>query len=308
MRKIHQAMQRAVREKPATNIVPSGLQESTGRAVPRESPLGPPIHDLAQPRNEDISSSVSDFSASAERKITPDSRLVALSSRTYDSLRDRLRRTKADARAGGNDLKAILLTSVAAGDGKSLTTANLSISISKEQGERILLVDANLRAPSIHRLLGVGQENGLSEVLQGTVRASQAISRTDISNFYVVTAGNRVENPTQLLNTRKMADFLALAKKHFDWVFLDSPSLMPEPDADLMSSMVDAVVLVTRVSQLSANPLRDGIQMLQGRNVLGIVLNEAGAQNVSRRLPELRPRDSRFMAQELDSPRRKSAT
>ena len=276
MSKIHQAMQRAEKDARVSGILPSGAREQVqGTIETGKPPLRSTIHDLAPPKNESIPvGSISDFSVLVERKITPDSRLVALSSRTYDGLRDKLRRTKADARTGGNDLKAILFTSVGVGDGKSLTTANLSISISKELGERILLVDANLRAPSIHRLLGVGQENGLSEVLQGTVRASQAISRTDISNFYIVTAGNRVENPTELLNTRKMSDFLALAKKHFDWVFLDSPSLMPEPDADLMSSMVDAVVLVTRISQSSASPLQDGIQMLQGRNVLGMVLND----------------------------------
>ena len=280
MSKIHQAMQRAEKDARVSGILPSGAREEVqGTIETRKSPLTSTIHDLALPKNEAIPvGSISDFSVLVERKITPDSRLVALSSRTYDGLRDKLRRTKADARTGGNDLKAILFTSVGVGDGKSLTTANLSISISKELGERILLVDANLRAPSIHRLLGVGQENGLSEVLQGTVQASQAISRTDISNFYILTAGNSVENPTELLNTRKMSDFLALAKKHFDWVFLDSPSLMPEPDADLMSSMVDAVVLVTRISQSSASPLQDGIQMLQGRNVLGMVLNDVDAR------------------------------
>ena len=280
MSKIHQAMRRAEKDGRASGILPSGAREEVqGTIETGKSPLRSTIHDLAPPKNEGLPvGSISDFSLLVERKITPDSRLVALSSRTYDGLRDKLRRTKADARTGSNDLKAILFTSVGVGDGKSLTTANLSISISKELGERILLVDANLRAPSIHRLLGVGQENGLSEVLQGTVRASQAISRTDISNFYIVTAGNRVENPTELLNTRKMSDFLALAKKHFDWVFLDSPSLMPEPDADLMSSMVDAVVLVTRISQSSASPLQDGIQMLQGRNVLGMVLNDVDAR------------------------------
>ena len=279
MSKIHQAMRRAEKDGRASGILPSGAREEVqGTIETGKSPLRSTIHDLAPPKNEGIPvGSIGDFSLLVERKITPDSRLVALSSRTYDGLRDKLRRTKADARTGSNDLKAILFTSVGVGDGKSLTTANLSISISKELGERILLVDANLRAPSIHRLLGVGQENGLSEVLQGTVRASQAISRTDISNFYILTAGNRVENPTELLNTRKMSDFLALAKKHFDWVFLDSPSLMPEPDADLMSSMVDAVVLVTRISQSSASPLQDGIQMLQGRNVLGMVLNDVDA-------------------------------
>jgi len=280
MSKIHQAMRRAEKDGRASGILPSGAREEVqGTIETGKSPLRSTIHDLAPPKNEGLPvGSISDFSLLVERKITPDSRLVALSSRTYDGLRDKLRRTKADARTGNNDLKAILFTSVGVGDGKSLTTANLSISISKELGERILLVDANLRAPSIHRLLGVGQENGLSEVLQGTVRASQAISRTDLSNFCILTAGNRVENPTELLNTRKMSDFLALAKKHFDWVFLDSPSLMPEPDADLMSSMVDAVVLVTRISQSSASPLQDGIQMLQGRNVLGMVLNDVDAR------------------------------
>ena len=281
MSKIHQAMQRAEKEGLATGIVPSGLQERTERTVQRESPLRPPIHDVVLPRNEGIPNSVSDFCVSAEIKTTLDSRLVALSSRTYDGLRDSLLSAREEARAGGKNLKAILFTGVRSGDGKSLTAANLSISISKGLGERVLLVDANLRAPSLHRLLGIDQGSGLSDVLQGTVATSQAISRTDISNFCFVTAGNRVENPTQLLNTRKMSDFLAFAKKHFDWVFLDSPSLMPNADADLMSSMVDAVVLITRSSPSSASPLRDGIQMLQGRNVLGVVLNDISAHNVS---------------------------
>jgi capsular exopolysaccharide synthesis family protein len=287
MSKIHQAMQRAEKEGVATGIVPSGRQDRTERTDLGESPLRPPIHDLVLPRNEGIPNSVVDFSASAERKTTPDSRLVALSGRTYDGLRDRLLSAREKARAGGNDLKAILVTGVGSGDGKSLTAANLSISISKGLGERVLLVDANLRAPSLHRLLGIDQGSGLADVLQGTVTATQAISRTDISNFCFVTAGSRVENPTQLLNTRKMSDFLALAKKHFDWVFLDSPSLMPEPDTDLLASMVDAVVLVTRSSLSSASPLRDGIQMLQGRNVLGVVLNEVGAGSAPHRAFQL---------------------
>lgn len=275
MSKIHQAMQRAEKEGSATAIVPSGLQRTQTTTGNREPYLRPPIHDLVLPRNEGIpTGSASDFSVSAEIKIAPDSRLVALSSRIYDGFRDRLRAAREEAKTRGNDLKAILFTGVGSGDGKSLTTANLSISISKGLGERVLLVDANLQTPSLHRFLGMGQESGLSDVLQGTVAASQVISSTDISNFFVVTAGKRVENSTQLLNTRKMSDFLGLAKKHFDWVFLDSPSLMPGPDADLMSSLVDGVILVTRNLQSSAGPLQDGIQMLQGRNVLGIVLND----------------------------------
>ena len=153
MSKIHQAMQRAEKEGFATGIVPSGRQDRTERTVPEKSPLRPPIHDLVLPRNEGIPNSVGDFSASRERKTTPDSRLVALSSRTYDSLRDSLHRAREEARTGRNDLRTILFTSVGSGDGKSLTTANLSISISRGLGERVLMVDANLRVPSLHRLL-----------------------------------------------------------------------------------------------------------------------------------------------------------
>jgi len=283
MSKIHQAMRRAEKEGWAATTVPPGLQERTQATIgSRESllrPPRPPIHDLALPKNESIPvSSVSELPVLAERKTTPDSRLVALSNRTYDGLRDRLLPAREAAQAGGSDLRAILFSSVGSGDGKSLTAANLSISFSNGLGERVLLVDANLRVPSLHRLLGMDRGSGLSDVLQGTVAASQAISRTDISNLSVVTAGSKVENPTQLLNTRKMSEFLALAKKHFDWVFLDSPSLIPEPDADLISSMVDGVVLVVRSSQSSAGPTRDGIEMLKGRNVLGIVLNDVDAR------------------------------
>jgi capsular exopolysaccharide synthesis family protein len=274
MSKIHQAMRRAEKE----GVGPSVTRENKERTVLRESPLRRPIHDLVISSKRDIADSVDDFSVSAERKTTPDSRLVALSGGIYDALRDRFRAAREKARSGGSDLKAILITGVGSGDGKSLTVANLSISVSKGLGEKVLLVDANLRAPSLHGLLGIDQGCGLSDVLQGTLAANQAISGTDMSNIYFMPAGSRVENPSRLLNTRKMSDFLALVRRHFDWVFLDSPSLMPEPDADLLSSMVDGVVLVTRRSTLSATPLRDGIQMLQGRSVLGVVLNDVDAR------------------------------
>src|SRR4030095_6545539 len=140
MSKIHQAMRRAEKEGLATGIIPSVPQERPEGKVLRESPLRPPIYDLVLPKNEVIPNSVSDCSVTAERKkTTPDSRLVALSSRTYDGLRDRLRPAREEARAGGNDLKAILVTGVGSGDGKSLTAANLSISISIGLGERVLL-------------------------------------------------------------------------------------------------------------------------------------------------------------------------
>src|SRR4026207_513125 len=102
MSKIHQAMRRAEKDGRVSGILPSRAREEVqGTIETGKSPLRSTIHDLAPPKNEGLPvGSISDFSLLVERKITPDSRLVALSSRTYDGLRDKLRRTKADARTG----------------------------------------------------------------------------------------------------------------------------------------------------------------------------------------------------------------
>ena len=281
MSRIHQAMQRARKQGWATDPLPSGVQQRPPEEVARCGPSTLVAQDADPPKKGPQEEPARrDFTELTETKTVPDSRLVALSNTTCDGLRDKLCCAKADLRTGGSDLKTILITSVSIADGKSLISVNLSISISKAPDQKVLLVDANLRSPSLHRMLGIPRENGLADLLRGTVAAQQVISRTDISNFYAVTAGSMVENPCELLNTRKMSDFLALAKKHFDWVFLDSPSLRPEPDADLMSAMVDAVVLVTRNSRSCAGPLRDSIGMLHGRNVLGVVLNNVDVKPV----------------------------
>src|SRR5262245_18603521 len=283
MSRIHQAMQRARKEGWTPDGIPSEVPDRPSEVVARRGPstLATHVPELPKKDLQGVEAAQRDFTSLIETKTVPDSRLVALSNTTFDGLRDKLCGAKADLRASGSDLKTILITSVGVGDGKSLISANVSISISKASlGQRVLLVDANLKSPSLHRLLGIPRENGLADLL-GTTAAQQVISRTNISNFYVVTAGSMVENPCELVNTRKMSDFLALAKKHFDWVFLDSPSLRLEPDADLMSAMVDAVVLVTRSSQSCAGPLRESISTLHGRNVLGVVLNNVDAHNAS---------------------------
>lgn len=138
MSKIHQAKRRAEQEGRSAGIVPSGARERVqGAIASRESSLSSAIHDLALPKNENrpTGPAVNALSDLIEKTTVPDSRLVALSSGTCDGLRDKLCRTRADARAGGSALKAIFFTSLGVGDGKSLTTANVSISISKEAGE-----------------------------------------------------------------------------------------------------------------------------------------------------------------------------
>src|SRR5215510_13996618 len=152
MSRIHQAMQRARKEGWTPDGIPPEVQERHREGVARGGHSTLATHDSELPKKEPQGAEAAqkDFTDLIETKTVPDPRLVALSNSIYDGLRDKLCGAKADLRARGSDLKTILITSVGVGDGKSLISANVSISISKASlGQRVLLVDANLKSPSL---------------------------------------------------------------------------------------------------------------------------------------------------------------
>jgi capsular exopolysaccharide synthesis family protein len=213
--------------------------------------------------------------------------VIAVKGGSYDALAERLHEIKTVAKTGGDDLRSILVTSTVAGEGKSLTVTNVSIAISRMLNQRVLLLDGNLRSPSIHGLLGLNRDQGLSEFLNGSSTAAEIVTKSDIPNLFVVTGGAAAANPRELLNTRRMSDFLALVRQRFDWVFLDSSAVTPEPDAELLSSFVDGIVLIVgKLTQPSS--VREALRLLRGRKVLGIVQNSdteptRGLESVRRR-------------------------
>jgi capsular exopolysaccharide synthesis family protein len=227
------------------------------------------------------------LAAGVERITTVHSRVIAMKGGSYDALAERLYEIKTVAKAGGDNLRSILVTSTVAGEGKSLTVTNVSIAVSRMFNQRVLLLDGNLRSPSIHELLGLNRNQGLAEFLNGSSTAAEVVTKSDIPNLFVVTAGAAVGNPKELLNTRRMSDFLALVRQRFDWVFLDSSAVTPEPDAELLSSFVDGIVFITgKLTQPSS--MREALRLLRGRKVLGIVQNSnteptQGLESVLRR-------------------------
>jgi capsular exopolysaccharide synthesis family protein len=278
MSKIHQAMRRAEQEG-RTN---SSFQTLKTLEDSRHKVAAPEALELARPDTAD-KQGIADaawLGEVGERKTALDSRLVAVNRNTYDALAERLRHLKRDAKATGSDVTSILLTSAGVGEGKSLTATNLSIALSRMFDQRVLLVDGNLRHPSIHELLGLRRDQGLSELLGGDKTAGQIVAKTDLPNLFVVTAGAASERPTQLLNTRRMSDFLALARRQFDWVFLDAAALIPEPDAELVSSFTDAIILITG-AQTGPSSVLEAIRMLRGKNVLGMVRNHGSEVNMT---------------------------
>jgi succinoglycan biosynthesis transport protein ExoP len=171
--------------------------------------------------------------------------------------------------------KVIMVTSALPQEGKSTTSINCAIVLA-QKGVRVLLVDADLRRPSIHKTLGMGPRTGLSNVLTGSTTLQQAIARTPIlPNLHILPAGTPPPNPAELLASSNMRDVLAQLREQYDHIVLDTPPTLSVTDAVVLSPRADAVVLVIRSGQTTKQALRRSRDVLLQVNakMAGVLLN-----------------------------------
>jgi capsular exopolysaccharide synthesis family protein len=174
-------------------------------------------------------------------------------------------------------LRTLLITSVSSSEGKTLTAINLALTIAQEIDQRVLLVDSNLKRPSVHSVLGLSAEKGLVDVLRGESLIADVMLKTRISNFAVVPSGSKSEESRELLNGEKMQEVLAASAELFDWVILNSPPLVPFEDVEGLSSLVDGILVVVGARQTRQSVV-SRIQPLKGKKLLGFVLNGIHSQ------------------------------
>jgi capsular exopolysaccharide synthesis family protein len=175
----------------------------------------------------------------------------------------------------GGPPKVILVTSALPEEGKTTTSVNSAIVLA-QKGTRVLLIDADLRRPSIHKTLGMGPKLGLSNVLTGTATLAQAIiPSTILPELFVLPAGTPPPNPAELLASAKMKDILTELRKDYDHIVIDSPPTLSVTDAVVMSTGADAVVLVIRSGHTTKPALRRARDILLQVNarVCGVLVN-----------------------------------
>lgn len=169
--------------------------------------------------------------------------------------------------------KSIVITSTGPGEGKSVVSANIAMSLAMA-GQRVLLIDADMRRPKIHELFGVSLEPGLSNVMVGDSKASDTVKRTLTPNLWLMAAGKHPPNPAELLASRRFRDFMGSLGEHFDWVILDTPPVMAVTDASVIAHSATGVVFVVGAEMTSKGAAKAALEQLdsvKARYVGGIL-------------------------------------
>jgi len=179
----------------------------------------------------------------------------------------------------------LMVTSAVPSEGKSLTALNLAVTLAQEYDNTVLLLDADLRRPALHKYLNIERKVGLADCLLNNVDLSEVIVPTGIGKLSIVTAGCTVNNPAELFSSNRMKSLLDEMKHryHDRYIIFDTPPILPFAETRSLAHLVDGVVFVVKEQLASQSNVKDAIEALKGCELLGIVYNDANiAQNVDR--------------------------
>jgi protein-tyrosine kinase len=196
------------------------------------------------------------------------SALTAHGAEQFRTLRSRLYQMRS-----AQALKTLLVTSSVPAEGKTFVTNNLAQSIVRQPDRRVLIIDADLRCSRLHVPLGAPASPGLTDYLKGEADEASIIQNGFDGNLCFIPGGTESSHPSELLSNGRLKALIARMAPVFDWVILDSPPLLPVADSSFLADLVDGVLLVVRAGATPMATAQRSCQELQGRNVVGVVLN-----------------------------------
>ncbi|HVL68568.1 MAG TPA: CpsD/CapB family tyrosine-protein kinase [Vicinamibacterales bacterium] len=190
--------------------------------------------------------------------------------------RYRLLRTRIKQSERGRSVRSIVVTSPAKGDGKSLTAANLALTMAQEFHQRVLLLDADLRRPSVARLFGISDGPGLTDVLMGVADLDSALVHLRDHHLTILPAGTPPAQPAELLGSASMRRVLDTLGPRYDRILIDMPPVAPLADVHVLSQMADGLLMIVRAGSTPKPAIERALSGLDMTKVLGLVLNGAG--------------------------------
>ena len=193
----------------------------------------------------------------------------SITAESYRSLRTNIQYSSID-----KQVKTLVVTSSNAGEGKSTVAGNLAYTFF-QNGKRVLIIDCDLRKPSLHRKFNVSNEEGLTDVLVGTSKLNNVMKKID-DNLYLLTTGTLPPNPAEIIGSNTMENFLEQCKINFDYIILDTPPILPVTDSKLLAIKADATVVVVRSEISKSKHVSQAFKELEkvNANIIGTILND----------------------------------
>lgn len=172
------------------------------------------------------------------------------------------------------EIRSLMVTSSGPGEGKSTTTGNLAV-VFAQQGKTVLLIDADLRKPTVHYTFKLSNTTGLTSILTNQVELMEAVNKTDEDNLYVLSSGPIPPNPSELLGSKAMKQFMERALEEFDLIIFDTPPVLAVTDAQILGNLCQGSVLVVSSGKTDKESLLKTKELLTASNgrLLGVVLN-----------------------------------
>jgi len=291
MSRIHEALKKAEQERAAAqgDTAHSSLAMPEAPEIPMPSMTEHSAVDSLRPVNSGgvpltsaMPSFASPFSLDAllarcpQVQWTPDAKTMlffncddnAPGTEEFRTLRSRLYHTREKM-----TLKKVLVTSALPKEGKSFTSANLAQVLVRQHGRRVLLIDADLRGPRLHLMLGTTASPGLSDYLQGNSDEFAIMQRGPLENLFLIPSGNQISDPAELVSNGRLKTLLQRVDALFDWIIIDSPPAVPVSDASVLSKSCDGVLMVVRSDATPTEMARRAREEFPDQALVGIVLN-----------------------------------
>lgn len=198
---------------------------------------------------------------------------TSVASESYRAVRTKIQFSK----EMGDKVQTILITSALPDEGKTTTSINIAGSFALAD-KKVILMGCDLRKPRLHSFFGLKKTPGITEYLKGQAKWEEIVYKTDMNNLFFVPSGAIPKNPSELLGSSQMEQFLEMAKQKADIIVIDSAPLLPVTDTELISKLVDASILVVSSARTEYDTMKKSIELLNNikQNFIGTVLNNFG--------------------------------
>jgi capsular exopolysaccharide synthesis family protein len=283
MSRIHEALKKAEQDRAANQAgaaQPTLVTDSHALEVPAANvgPADPEAPSFGAAFNLDTL-----LARSSHREWKPDLSTMlflnggegARGTEEFRTLRSRLYHARE-----GMPLKKVMVTSALPREGKSFTASNLAQVMVLQHGRRVLLIDADLRAPRLHMMLGAASAPGLSDYLQGRSDEFSIMQRGTLENLFFVPSGGVVADAAELVGNGRFKLLLQRVEPLFDWIIIDSPPAIPVSDASVLVKACDGVLMVVRSNSTPFDLARKAREQFPDQALIGVVLNGTQAGTV----------------------------